>query len=156
MLVIFVLLLEHYQPCDLALFTYVPHVIFWIKVMQWNIPFHSRKSPELWIQILYMGISLTSKINECCEYTSLGNLCPFNPWSAELFLCKPWRPKGFLQFETIINVLFSSFRFIWILMLWVYGQSKYFYFYSAGMDFSCQNLTSTDVRFWRLKSTPAL
>ena len=26
--------------------------------------------------------------------------------------------------------------------------------YSAGIDFSRQNLTSTDVRFWRLKSTP--
>ena len=31
-------------------------------------------------------------------------------------------------------------------MLWVYGQYKYFYSYSAGIDFSCQNLTST---FWR-------
>ena len=28
--------------------------------------------------------------------------------------------------------------------------------YSTGIDFSCQNLTSVDVRFWRLKSTPAL
>ena len=31
-----------------------------------------------------------------------------------------------------------------------------FYFYSAGIDFSRQNLTSTDVRFCRLKSIPAL
>ena len=28
--------------------------------------------------------------------------------------------------------------------------------YSAGMDFSRQNLTSVDVRFWQLKSIPAL
>ena len=28
--------------------------------------------------------------------------------------------------------------------------------YSAGIDFSRQNLTSADVRFWRLKSIPAL
>ena len=28
--------------------------------------------------------------------------------------------------------------------------------YSAGIDFSCQNLTSVDVRFWRQKSIPAL
>ena len=28
--------------------------------------------------------------------------------------------------------------------------------YSAGIDFSCQNLTSVDVRFWRLMSIPAL
>ena len=27
-------------------------------------------------------------------------------------LYKSWRPKGFNQFEIIINVLFSSFRFI--------------------------------------------
>ena len=34
--------------------------------------------------------------------------------------------KGFFQFEIIINVLVSSFRFIWIPMLWVYGHYKYF------------------------------
>ena len=28
--------------------------------------------------------------------------------------------------------------------------------YSAGIEFSRQNLTTTDVRFWRLKSIPAL
>ena len=33
--------------------------------------------------------------------------------NAELFLCKPWRVKLlFFQFEIIINVLVSSFRFI--------------------------------------------
>ena len=62
----------------------------------------------------------------------------------------------FFQFEIIINVLFSSFRFIWIPILWVYDLYKYFYSYSAGIDFRRQNLTSTDVRFWRLKSIPAL
>ena len=41
-------------------------------------------------------------------------------------------------------------------MLWVYGHQKYFYSYSVGIDFSGQNLTSTDVRFWRLKSIPTL
>ena len=30
------------------------------------------------------------------------------------------------------------------------------YSYSAGIDFSFQNLTSTYVRFWRLKFIPAL
>ena len=29
--------------------------------------------------------------------------------------------KDFLQFESIMTVLVSSFRFIWIPMLWVYG-----------------------------------
>ena len=31
------------------------------------------------------------------------------------------RPKGFFQFKITINILVSSFRFIWIPMLWVYG-----------------------------------
>ena len=41
-------------------------------------------------------------------------------------------------------------------MLGVYGLDKYVYSYSAGIDFSRQNLTFTDVKFWRLKSIPAL
>ena len=74
--------------------------------------------------------------------------------NAELILYKPWSPKGFIQFEIIINVLVSSFWFIWIHMLWVYGHYKYFYSYSSGIAFSRQNLTSTDVIFWRLKWSP--
>ena len=35
-----------------------------------------------------------------------------NPYNAEIFLYKPWRPKGFFQFEIIINVLVSFFPFI--------------------------------------------
>ena len=41
-------------------------------------------------------------------------------------------------------------------MLWVYDKYKYLYDYCTGIDFRRQNLTSTDVRFWRLKSIPAL
>ena len=52
--------------------------------------------------------------------------------------------KGFFQFEVIIKVLFSSFRFIGIPMLWVYCHYKYFHAdYSAGVDLRRQNLTST-------------
>ena len=40
-------------------------------------------------------------------------------------------------------------------MLWVYDQYKYVNSYSAAIDFSRQNLTSVDVRFW-LKSIPTL
>ena len=36
------------------------------------------------------------------------------------FLYKPWKPKGFIHFEIIINVLVSSFWFMWIRMWWVY------------------------------------
>ena len=64
--------------------------------------------------------------------------------------------RVFFQFKTIIDILVGFFRFIWIPMLWVYSYYKYVYSYSAGIDFRRQNLTSTDVRFWRLKSIPAL
>ena len=79
----------------------------------------------------------------------------FIPYNAEIILYITMETKGVFQFETTRNVLVSSFCFIWIPMLWVWGYYKYFYSYSAGIDFSRQNLTSTDVRFWRLKSIPA-
>ena len=44
----------------------------------------------------------------------------FNPHNAGLISCESWKPKGFNQFESIINVLVSSFWFIWIPVLWVY------------------------------------
>ena len=50
---------------------------------------------------------------------------------------------------------YSFSRFIWLPMSWVYGHLKKCYFFSAGIDFRGQNLTSPDVRFWRLKSVPA-
>ena len=58
-------------------------------------------------------------------------------------------PKG-------LYVLVSIFWFIWIPVLWFYTDYKYFNSYSAGIDFRRQNLTSTDVRFRRLKSISAL
>ena len=41
-------------------------------------------------------------------------------------------------------------------MLWVYDHYRYFKFFIAWINFRRQNLTSTYVRFWRLKSIPAL
>ena len=47
--------------------------------------------------------------------------------------------KGFFQFEIIVNVSVSSFRFIWIPILWVYDHYNiYIYSCSAGIDFSRQ------------------
>ena len=60
----------------------------------------------------------------------------------------------FFQLKIIRNGLVTSFRFIWIPMLSVYSHSKYFF--SAGTVFVRQNLTSLDVRFWRIKTVPAL
>ena len=39
--------------------------------------------------------------------------------NGEIVLYKPWKPRSLFPFEIIINVLVSSFRFIWIPMLWV-------------------------------------
>ena len=61
-----------------------------------------------------------------------------NPYNAEIVLYKLW--QGFFQFEIIINVTVSSFRFIWISMLWVYRHYKYFTAYSAGIDFRIGHL----------------
>ena len=41
-------------------------------------------------------------------------------------------------------------------MLLVYGHEKYFNSFSAGTVFIRQNLTSTDIGFWSLKTVPAL
>ena len=71
-----------------------------------------------------------------------------NPYNAALSLNKSWRPKGFFQFEIIVNVLVISFRFIWIPML---QPLQIYIFFIAGTVFLRQNLTSTYVRFWRMK-----
>ena len=41
----------------------------------------------------------------------------------------------FMKSLEIMTFLASSFRFIWIPMLWVYGHYKYFNSYSVGIDF---------------------
>ena len=60
------------------------------------------------------------------------------PHNAELILYQSWRPKGFFQFEIIINGLVISFWFIWIPILWVYDHKKYF---TGETVFIRQNLT---------------
>ena len=56
----------------------------------------------------------------------------------------------------MINVLVSSFDFIWLPMLWVYSHCKLVNSFTAVTVFRRQNLTSIDVRFWRIKSVPVL
>ena len=86
-----------------------------------------------------------------CQFLDVEHV--FNPYSAEVFLHELWRPKRFFQFKIIINVLVSSLRLIWIPMLWVCG---HYICLSTGIAFRRQNLTSTDVKSWRLKTIPAL
>ena len=87
----------------------------------------------------------------CHARVRSSSLAFINAHNAGLILLKPWEER-FFQLKTISNVLVSSFQFIWILMSWVYYHSKYFSFFSAGIVFIRQNLTSTDVRFWRIKT----
>ena len=68
----------------------------------------------------------------------------FNFYHAEIFLYRPWRPKIFSISNQYYNVLVSSFRFIWIPMLWLYGHCISNSF-SAG--------STLDVRIWRLKTS---
>ena len=51
--------------------------------------------------------------------------------------------EGFFQFKIIINVLVSSFWFIWIPMVCIYDHYKYVDSYCAGIDFRRQNLNKT-------------
>ena len=58
-----------------------------------------------------------------------------------------------------INVLVSSFRFIWIPLLWVHNHYKYFTVsvWRSTLDFRSTSESDVyDVRFWRLKTVPAL
>ena len=68
-------------------------------------------------------------------------------------LYKPWKPKGFFLFEIIINVSFSSFRFMWILFLWVYTAIIIFLILQASESDVCirQILTYTCRRSLRWK-----
>ena len=73
-----------------------------------------------------------------------------NPHNAKMF------SYHFFLFVVIINVHVSSFRFIWIPMLWVYGHYTCFNSFSVRNVFKRLNLTSTDVRFWCIKTVRAL
>ena len=72
----------------------------------------------------------------------LGQRRFFTLQSGEFFYDNLGGQRSFFEFEIFINDSVSSFRFIWITMLWVYGHIGYFHSYSAGVDFRRRNLTS--------------
>ena len=80
-----------------------------------------------------------------------------SPYNAKLFLYIPFE----IYFSKIWNhlkclsFLFSA-SFEYLCYGSTYRNYKYFYSYSAGIVFIRQNLTSTDVIFWRIKKIPAL
>ena len=62
---------------------------------------------------LYSSLKNTIRLKGLQQYNSLlvVNSERVNPSNAGIFLYKQWRPKGFFQFEIIINVSVSSLRF---------------------------------------------
>ena len=73
------------------------------------------------------------------------NMDIHEPFKREIFVYKPWRSKGFLQFEIIINCFARSLCFICIPMLWVYCHYQnviFFWPYFGGKIW---------VWLWRLK-----
>ena len=67
-----------------------------------------------------------------------------------------WRPKCFFQYEICINVSVMLFPLHFNTYVMGLRSLGIFDAYSAGTDSRRQKLTSTDVRFQRLKSVLAL
>ena len=72
----------------------------------------------------------------------IGNEMSVQHQHCQMFGLQVYEYSFFTHFKLWIAVARHSFK-------WVNS-------YSAGIDFSRQNLTSVDVKFWRLKSIPAL
>ena len=65
------------------------------------------------------------------------------------YFCLSHGDKRVFSFKIILNVLVTSFRCIWISMLWVYGHYKYYNSFCAGFEFRRQNLTLSKChKFW--------
>ena len=67
-----------------------------------------------WHETSCSEASSQDRLTFCSFYSSSSLINPYNMYNDELFLYKPRRLKLFFQFEIIINVLVSSFQFIWI------------------------------------------
>ena len=77
---------------------------------------------------------LSVVVTPCQMTPSTTPLPAFNPYNAEM-------ERVFFQFEITINVLVSSFRFIWIPMSWVYA---HFFFFQCG-----DSLQASESDVWR-------
>ena len=67
--------------------------------------------------------------------------CPRQPHNAEIFFCKNHGDQRVIRNN---HLLVSSFRFVWIPMLRVYGHYNFFNSFNAGVVFRRQILTSKD------------
>ena len=83
--------------------SYFVNPLFWSIVWVWRAEMSSKKNQSQ---------GLIQKVERGFD-SSLN----FNPYHAEIFLCKPWESTGYFQFEIIINVIVSYFCLIWIPML---------------------------------------
>ena len=128
-----------------------------ILCLYWNSP---GQFCRRWLSIkpaLHQHLLSTSLIRIWRLQTSKSDVYRQSPhWN---IFVKTMETKGdfaILNHHECLILVISSFRFILISMLWVYGHYKYFNNFSVGTVVKRQNLTSTDVRFWCLKAIPAL
>ena len=123
-----------------------------------------RSSNQLWMILLTSCLITSAFCWHWCKWPSESRVIQyykykrlftmFNPKALKYF-CMNHEDQRVFSIEIIINVLVSS---LWLICIcsWPMAIRNIFASYIAGIDFRRQNLTSTDVRFWRLKSIPAL
>ena len=58
------------------------------------------------------GMTSLASIADCVSQGRCVHTFVAEPYNADILMYKPWIIWGFIQFEIIINVLVSSFRFI--------------------------------------------
>ena len=134
---IFYSMWQEHLPCK------IPHIRLCSRPTQqtWDV------GPTLaycWPTVYDVGPTVNQRwANVLCLLGSVWHLKPvtLDPLTLTTLKYFLFKPKGSLQFE-IINVIFSSFRFILIPMLWVYGQYKYCSFSARGSTLAA--------RIWRL------
>ena len=81
---------------------------------------------------------------------------PLNPWNAEIFWCINHGDQRVCSISNHHKCLSQLFLLHLNTLLWVYGHYKCVNYSSAGIVLILQNLKSADVRFWRIKTVPAL
>ena len=97
----------------------------------------------LWVFFIYWRLGLRKKMLFCEKKAPLPN---WIIWLTEHL------PQDMLQIFVVFYLVRNLLENVYIHSLSNTRVNPH----SAGIDFSRQNLTSVDVRFWRLKSIPAL
>ena len=89
-----------------------------------------------------------TRVVSCLTYKELKYLCILTIENKKYFLN--------LNHHKCLSYLFPLHLYTYVMGLRPLIHYTCIYSYSAGIDFRSKNLMSTDVKFWRLKSIPAL